>query len=68
MGVLFKDITYWRTGRESCGPRQVSPDPDMDNEHKEAGAYAGGGGQGGPWTPPPPPKLTPAGLNESCKD
>ena len=27
-----------------------------------------GGGQGGPWPPPPPPKLTPAGLNESCKD
>ena len=32
-----------------------------------AGAYPGGGARRGPW-PPPPPKLTPAGLNESCKD
>ena len=31
------------------------------------GAYAGGG-PGGALAPPPPPKLTPAGLNESCKD
>ena len=29
---------------------------------------ARGGGEGGLAPPPPPPKLTPAGLNESCKD
>ena len=27
-----------------------------------------GGARGGLGPPPPPPKLTPAGLNESCKD
>ena len=41
--------------------------PSNDPQKTPVSAHGGGGGAKGALSPPPP-KLTPAGLNESCKD
>ena len=63
LAVMF--VIHWEKSFLYWGPEVQSCLDNLENLSRQGRTQ--GGARGG-LGPPPPPKLTPAGLNESCKD